>query len=374
MRNRPTHLILTVLLALLVAGLGRPVTDAQGPNQVGLVVQKGDGTSLTRCIQFSEPQISGYDVLLRSGLTLEVLTGAMGAFVCGIEGTGCPATNCMCDYPPNYWSYWHLTEGGWVYSQMGASSYMVSPGGVEGWSWGAGNPPVVIPLDQICTPPATNTPTPTATGTPTPTPPPTATWTPTPLPTPTATWTPTPNPTATPMPTHTPTTVLPTATQTPSDTPLPTTTIVSIATTTGTPQVRATKVSTNTPAPPATATATNPPTALPPTATKPAEPTDMATPVASPTPMPPTPSPAPTVTATGLASATAPVAQVAVATQVAASEPHVPPQQDQGVSGRSKPPNLITWLSLGVGVSYLFFAIFVFLLGLLFVLVKTRQR
>ncbi|MGQ9599727.1 MAG: hypothetical protein ACUVWZ_09945, partial [Anaerolineae bacterium] len=170
MTGRPKRALLALLLILLVASIGQPGAKAQGENRVGLVVQFSNGSYLSRCILFSESRISGYDVLLRSGLELGVsVEGGMGVFICSIGGIGCPVTNCMCDYPPNYWSYWHLVNGEWVYSQMGASGHMINHGDVEGWSWGAGSPPVVIPFEQICAPPATDTPLPTETRIPSPT-------------------------------------------------------------------------------------------------------------------------------------------------------------------------------------------------------------
>jgi hypothetical protein len=158
--------------------------QAQPPNRVGLVVTHGDGSTTTRCISFSEPDISGYDVLQRSGLDVVVAqSGGVGAAICAIEGEGCGATDCFCQCQGNpciYWTYWHLNQGTWIYSSLGASSHRVRNGDVEGWRWGGGDPPPVIPFDQICTAPPTDTPAPT----------------PTPIP---ATSTPLP-PTATPLP------------------------------------------------------------------------------------------------------------------------------------------------------------------------------
>ncbi|HET7090026.1 MAG TPA: hypothetical protein VFL17_15425, partial [Anaerolineae bacterium] len=59
---------------------------------------------------------------------------------------------CSCAFPPDYWSYWHLRDGSWAYASVGASSYTVHDGDVEGWSWGAGEPPALFTFDQICAP------------------------------------------------------------------------------------------------------------------------------------------------------------------------------------------------------------------------------
>ena len=359
MSNRPNRVLLMALLILLAADSCPPVAEAEGPNQVGLVVQKGDGSYVTRCIEFSEPQITGYEVLVRSGLTLEISIGGMGAFVCGIDDEGCPATDCMCDYPPNYWSYWHLSGGQWVYSQMGVGGYMVSPGSVEGWSWGAGTPPAVIPMEQICVPPATDTPIPTATRTPSPT----ASATPTP----TETWTPSPTASATPAPTDTqppsatpteaPTLapasaeVPPTATSMPSDTP------VSTATPT------ATRAGTKAPPSPSVVTGIGSPTPSP-TAT----PAVTVTTAASPAPVQPEPSPTQASVTTSLASVVTMPTLTAVAGDIATAL-----RPGQEVAG-PKTESLLTRLSFGAGVAYLFFGVFVLILGALLVFVTLKQR
>ncbi len=187
------------LFVLLMVGLGAETLRAQSPRRVALVVRFGEGNVITRCVSFSEEQISGYDVLTRSGLAIvAAFDPGAGAAICSIESTGCPQESCLTCDQPNYWSYWHLVGGEWVYSQLGASTYTVHDGDVEGWSWGTGSPPPVIPFDAVCAPP-----TPTPTDTPLP-----------PSPTPTAT--PTAPPTSTPTP---PPTVPPTVTPTPSPAP-----------------------------------------------------------------------------------------------------------------------------------------------------------
>lgn len=190
-------MIYLALLALIEVSL--PGVRAQTLNQVGLVVRFGDGSVITRCIEFNEPEISGHDLLLRSGLDIiDAFDPGQGVAICSIEGEGCPASSCLTCDTPNYWSYWYLADGTWVYSQAGASNRKVHSGDVEGWRWGSGDPPPVVPFDQICTPPPTDTPQPTDT-------PPTPTATNTPQPTdtpPPPTATDTPQPTETPVPTE----------------------------------------------------------------------------------------------------------------------------------------------------------------------------
>jgi hypothetical protein len=206
--------------------------------------------------------ISGLDLLLRSGLDLKVEAyGAMGAQVCKIDGTGCdyPGEPCVCQsYGPGgvYWSYHHLREGKWRTSIVGASSYIVRSGEVEGWAWSDGAPPAqTYTFEQIC--PAAQSPAPTATQ---PEPP---AATPTPVPAP---------PSSTPIPPATPTEqsdLQAAVKQPPVDTPT------------------AAPAPTDTPAPSAT------PTPAPSTAT------DIVIPTATLTPIPATPLPTPTVAAAG---------------------------------------------------------------------------
>ncbi|HNR96261.1 MAG TPA: hypothetical protein PKH89_04725 [Anaerolineae bacterium] len=139
---------------------------AQAPNQVGLVVQFGDGSVVTRCVSFAESEISGLDVLLRSGLDVVAAYSSTGAAICSINGEGCPPENCFCQCQGStcvYWTYWHLGGGSWNYSQLGAGSYRVHGGEVEGYRWWPAEAPPFITFDQICAPPPTQTPIPIAT-------------------------------------------------------------------------------------------------------------------------------------------------------------------------------------------------------------------
>jgi hypothetical protein len=179
-------------------------STAQESNHAGLVVQFGDGSIETRCVEFAESNISGLELLERSGLPiLAAYDPSMGAMVCKIQEQGCPVDNCLCESPPDYWSYWHQVDNNWIYSPAGSSTYQVFNGAVEGWSWGPGNPPPMITISEICAPPATATPTNTNIPTSTPV-------------TPTAT----PDPTDTLVPTETPEQA-PTTDLPPTDTPVP---------------------------------------------------------------------------------------------------------------------------------------------------------
>lgn len=167
--------VVLALALIAAAGALQPAIRAQQPpNRVGLVVDFGDHHE-TYCVEFTEDEITGYDVLRRADLKEIVAdtSNPMGVTICDINKTSdCPESNCFCQCqgsPCIYWSYHYLENGSWQYSQLGASNRKVHDGDVEGWGWGegaintSGHEPPVIPFDQICAPPATDTPVPTDT-------------------------------------------------------------------------------------------------------------------------------------------------------------------------------------------------------------------
>lgn len=163
---------LTLLLAALCLAYWLPQITAQTTNRAALVVDYGNGQVHTQCVTFTEGQISGYELLLRSGLDVAADVQGMGTLICGIGSVGCPASNCLCQCSGGpactYWSYWRQVSGSWQFSQAGASMSVVTNGSVEGWTWGPGGvnqaiPPPNLSFDAVCLPPPTATPTATAT-------------------------------------------------------------------------------------------------------------------------------------------------------------------------------------------------------------------
>jgi hypothetical protein len=162
------------LLSLLIGLSG--LTQAAGENRVAVVVSFGGGNVTSRCVSFTEPEISGFDALQRSGLSLLVDDQAAGSAVCSIDGTGCPSGDCFCQCRGGgdciYWSYWHWLNDVWAYSAGGSSVYRVGDGDIEGWAWGPGSvteaiPPPVVQFEDVCLldEPATATLTPSVTPT-----------------------------------------------------------------------------------------------------------------------------------------------------------------------------------------------------------------
>ncbi|MBN2390285.1 MAG: hypothetical protein JXR84_06165 [Anaerolineae bacterium] len=218
-----------MFLCLLLLVMPRSAGAQEGgTNRAGLIVVHGDGRVLTRCVTFTEDRISGVALLQRSGLSVDANTGPMGSAVCTINSEGCSANDCFCqckNTPCTYWNYFHRnTDGSWAYSGMGAATWTVGNGDIDGWVWGDGSaPPPALTFDAICSaesasvvPEVPPTTAPTAT----PLPPET------PIPTPTA-------PPASPTPAPATSTATSTAiasstpTATASDTPMPTATALS---------------------------------------------------------------------------------------------------------------------------------------------------
>lgn len=132
--------------------------SAQALDYVGLVIQYWDGEIDTYCIKIDQEPFKGIDALDRAGLELQLeYNGSTGSAVCKIGRDGCAPNNCFCNMP-NYWTYWHLgkdsqDQPSWIYSQLGASSYNLTGGSVEGWRFGPGQHPDVLPaFDEICRP------------------------------------------------------------------------------------------------------------------------------------------------------------------------------------------------------------------------------
>lgn len=143
---------LWLALALLVAGA------AQTENQAALVVSFGDDRVETYCVAFADGEITGRELLERSGLALEFEEVGIGASLCSVEEVGCPGSNCFCECRGGvceYWSYWRLRDDEWRYSSSGASITPVRHGDVEGWSWGPGSvseapSPPEITFEDVC--------------------------------------------------------------------------------------------------------------------------------------------------------------------------------------------------------------------------------
>ena len=136
-------------------------------HRAGLVIQYAGGEIDTRCVEFEEPEITGYELLRRSGLPLVIAPGSFGATVCKIGAQGCdyPAQSCFCQCENMnascvYWISFLHVNGAWKYATLGASNTKVKEGDLQAWVWGssrgdssegtsAASPPAMA-FDQVC--------------------------------------------------------------------------------------------------------------------------------------------------------------------------------------------------------------------------------
>ena len=155
MIKRHTPLLLLTLLVLLALP---PQLRAQQGNRAALVLDFGNGNVVTSCVAFAEPEITGRDLLERAGMALTVAAFGGQTAVCGINSTGCPASDCWCQCQGSdctRWSYWHGGVSSWEYALAGDELFSVGNGAVEGWRWGLGtqssaDPPPFYRFDQVC--------------------------------------------------------------------------------------------------------------------------------------------------------------------------------------------------------------------------------
>jgi hypothetical protein len=152
LQKKPSHACLLTLVAVVCAAALAGCTAspaAQAGSRAALVVVHADGSVRMACVSFDEPQLTGAQLLSRSGFQYSEDAGnAMGIMICSIDGEGCdfPQSSCLCrcETPGEctYWSYFNRTnEGGWVYSPLGPSGRAVADGDVDAWVWLSGTGP-----------------------------------------------------------------------------------------------------------------------------------------------------------------------------------------------------------------------------------------
>ncbi len=109
------------------------------------------------CVFFDEEEISGYELLVRSGFDFEDENFGYGHAICKIGPDGCDTSqgqDCFCDKSKS-WNYLTRNKGDptWDLSPVGADSRDVRDGDLDGWSWGPnGSPPKppAMPFSDVC--------------------------------------------------------------------------------------------------------------------------------------------------------------------------------------------------------------------------------
>ncbi len=115
----------------------------QALHHAGLVIVFPEGRTESFCIEFSEDEISGAELLQRSGLSVVFSSfGGLGAGVCRIDDTGCgDPGDCFCHCRGAdcaYWAYFGLEGGEWQFQNIGPSQRHLRDGDADGWVWGSG--------------------------------------------------------------------------------------------------------------------------------------------------------------------------------------------------------------------------------------------
>lgn len=172
-------------------------------HRAALVIEHASGRLVTRCINFVEDQITGLQLIQRSGVSYQTQGfGSLGEAICQLDGEPVSVPpHCFGSGP--YWQYFHGVNGRWTNSGAGASNWFLRDGDMDGWHYaaGAGQAPPTLTFSQVCVTPVARPAPAVATPQPAPTPSASAFATASPsvtalLPTPSAT--PTPRPPASP--------------------------------------------------------------------------------------------------------------------------------------------------------------------------------
>lgn len=129
-------------------------TPAIATINIDMIVRFDESDASHRyCVPFDGELITGLEALESTGLEVSTkqFGGSLGTAVCMINGVGNRISDCPS--ASGHWHYWHLSEGGWVESSVGASSYQIRADSVEGWTWEAGSsatPPSAEAINQPC--------------------------------------------------------------------------------------------------------------------------------------------------------------------------------------------------------------------------------
>lgn len=125
-------------------------------HHAALVIQHASGSLITRCVAFAEDQITGLQLIDRSGVQYEAQSfGSVGIAICQLdrEPSSVPP-GCFGSGP--YWQYFHRRGGGWQTSALGAGSSALHDGDMDGWRYasGANQAPGNVAFASVCAAPA----------------------------------------------------------------------------------------------------------------------------------------------------------------------------------------------------------------------------
>src|SRR5207302_4858894 len=142
--------------AALVAALLSVRPAHAAIHHAALVIQHASGSVITRCVAFAEDQITGLQLVERSGVQYDAQGfGSMGSAMCQLDRE--PSTvppGCFGSGP--YWQYFHRRGGSWQTSALGASSSWLHDSDMDGWRYAVGKnqAPGVVAFASVCGAPA----------------------------------------------------------------------------------------------------------------------------------------------------------------------------------------------------------------------------
>ena len=129
-----------------------PRCAAAGSGRAALVVERGDGSVLTRCVSFGTATVTGEQLLNSSGVAWSGQSfGSYGQAVCALDSE--PAHYASCPGQDSYWAIF-VSRGGraWQLSSIGISSLTLADGDAEGFRYvpAAANPAAPPSPQGVC--------------------------------------------------------------------------------------------------------------------------------------------------------------------------------------------------------------------------------
>jgi hypothetical protein len=123
-------------------------------HHAALVIQHSSGRVLSRCVAFAEDQITGLQLIQRSGVQYQTQSfGSLGSAVCQLDAEP-SAVPPNCFGAGDYWQYFHRRGSAWQPSAMAATASTLHDGDMDAWHYAAGaaQPPIAAAFGAVCAP------------------------------------------------------------------------------------------------------------------------------------------------------------------------------------------------------------------------------
>ena len=159
-------LVVAALASLAPASPLAQSCAAAGSNRAALVVEHGDGSTVTRCVSFDAGTVTGEWLLDSSGVAWSGQSyGGFGQAVCAVDAE--PAHFSTCPGKDSYWAAFVSRGGGaWQFASVGISSLTLADGDALGFRYvpTVGSPAPPPPAAGVCAVAATAAPAPATVG------------------------------------------------------------------------------------------------------------------------------------------------------------------------------------------------------------------